>query len=276
VLSAIPLLVGEFGTDDIARVLQSLGQGVPSISSFGLIGIHFSFWIALIAFGLTIWAIIRTLRRDDSDGTDQAGPVNRVDQLSRNIFDGYREIEHLQTRTAISTIQRAVQQGHRLGSGDGNPGLQSRELVHKLDQSLCQALAQALDQCNQWSAVSPVPTSDEQWAEYLETSICRFVLLSDIYDLRPESLRLPCTLGLYRHAHRMDGIRVSLVSDQEYQWIMQLFGYTEDEIQAIEQWSAEAAEAATTAVEFVNVFSEKGINALHETELRLETAEASG
>ena len=267
VLAAIPLLVGEFPTESLASGLQWLGFGADFSVLFTRVGLHFSFWTALLAFGLTIWALSRTIRQDDGDGEDLDGPVATVEALSQSLFDGYRGFEHADVVAATQAVGQAVRAGGRFWA-DGDENLQAaRTRIHQLDLELAGVTAEALKQSHAWSAGSGTPADDEAWAESMEKQVCRFVLLSDVFDLRPKLLRLPVTLGLHRFCRHLGGLQSSPVSDHEFELIMTSFGYTDEERQHIDDWASAPERIELTAAEFLEAYNARGVNALHKAEI---------
>ncbi len=256
VLAAIPLLVGEYDTSSLSSAFQWVRFKMDLPFSFWSFGLQFTFWTALVTFGLTIWALLKTLRRESVADPDQEGWVAKVDDLTKALFDGYRGHEHPELEQAIYT-------DFDLESPEVE---EARNIVNKFDLKLAYAVASALDQCTEWEDDGPIPENDEAWAEYMERKVCSFVLLSDVYDLRPEMIYLPVTIGLYRFMYAAGRLSNPPVSDHEFERVMGRYGYSDEEIQNIYAWGQDADHTQSTAKQFVDAYVEAGINALHKVD----------
>ena len=271
VLAAIPLLVGQFETSALASAFpwSHLTFDFPSF------GLYFSFWTAFAAFVVTIIAVFWSSRRKTAFGSEQTGRVARVDGLSRALFDGFRGYEHPGlARSGVSKVIAAASEGQRFLEDSSESARVAREAVNTFDLKLARTVAEAVDLCSQWNDAGPHPQEDEDWAEYMEKRVCGFVLLSDVYDLRPEMLHLPVTLGFYRFMYVAGRLKSSPVSDHEFDQVMMSYGYSQEEIAGIHEWVVEGDRTESTAVKFVEAYVEAGIDALHKTDLA-PVAEAS-
>lgn len=244
VLAAVPLILGQFDTEALSS----------AIGWFPFqIGVHFSFWIALVAFAATLLAMAMTLGRGSRNRRrPRRGLLARVEDRSGELYDCYRSFGHAEVQEAILTCRQ-------LRGEDSPEARLARERVDRLDRRLARAAARAMDQAASWGGPQPLPTSDIAWACQAEQRVCRFVLLSDVYDLRPQSLALPLSLCLYRLHYRAGGLRGSPVSDWEWQRVMEAYDYTEAEREALESWAEEEAVRALTAVQFVDAARERGV-----------------
>ena len=256
VLAAIPLLVGEYDTLSLASAFRWLPFDIEAPFSFSSFGLQFSFWAALMAFLLTIWALAKTTRRDTKSDQSQGARVAVVDDLSKELFDGYRGYDHPE-------MQKLIFAGTAKSSTEGMAAL---ERVNKFDLSLAYAVADAIDQSTLWADLGSLPENDENWAEFMEKKVCSFVLLSDVYALRPEMLHLPITLGLYRFMYETGKLERTPVSTFEFEKVMMRFGYSDEEIEAINIWGQVEDHINLTAREFVKAYVAAGIDALHRTE----------
>ena len=204
VLAAIPLIAGQFSTADLSQALPWFPFGA---------GVYFSFWSALLAFAATLLAIVATLSRVRRPGRlPRSSPLRRLGEHADTLHDGYRRFGHRDVQRAIAELR----------SGSGQAEVAAR--VDRVDQELSRAVAAALDQAARWAGDAPAPSTDAGWARQAEERVCRFVLLSDVYDLRPERLALPRTLCLNRLHFAAGGLPTTPVSDWEWGLVMRVSG----------------------------------------------------
>jgi len=253
VLAAIPLIFGEFDTSSLATVIG------PLPIDFAGIGLNITFWAALVAMALTVFAIVNTWWSGHPTAVEPRGVVAEAKGHSRTLFDFYRGYGLARRRQMIfeeldeDTSWDDVTEQIRKARGE----------VSEFDLGAARAVAASLQKSQTWDVDAALPTSDEAWAEYMEQRVCRFVLLSDILDLRPENLHLPVTLCVHRFKYGAGGLNQSPVSDREFNRVMSNFGYSDPEIEEIEAWARRDDIEAATAVDFVDACEEAGITALH-------------
>lgn len=267
VLAAIPLLVGQFETGAIATGLAQLGLGEGFSRWFGGFGLHFSFWSALIAFALTVWALVRAMRRHRHDTPEAVGRIARLDTLTQTLFDLYRRHDHPSTDRASDVIFASCQDGRRLWSDGDDACRAARNQVHQLDQELARATVEIMDQCRDWRTPEQPPADDEAWVADLEQQVGRFLLLSNLYDLKPRVLQLPMSLFLLRFCPRLATMPRSPVSEREFAQIMGYYGYTAEEVEAISAWGESDDVQSLTGQEVLSALQDRGVTALHPDEM---------
>jgi hypothetical protein len=260
-LAAIPLLFGQY---DVQTLMTRIGHWFP----FGL-GVHVSFLAGLATLlGIGLVLGVNYLRSDRSIELHDSPLVTEVAQLSDTLFDGYRSYQHGTVKKAIfKDIQPSAYIQENVWDEGSDEEKAARELVHTLDKQLAETAALAMDKSYAWDEDNTLPQGDEAWAEDLEKKICRFVLLGDVIDLRPENLHLPLSLALYRYMYRRSGLSSPPVSKSEFDRVLNSFGYSDKEVLAVESWVRERELEAGTAVEFVRACLEEGITALHKRRL---------
>lgn len=256
VLAAIPLLVGEYDTAALSTAIPWAQIKFNSPFSFWGVGLQFTFWTALVTFGLTIWALTKTMRPEKDSHSGKAERVMKVDELSNALFAGYRGYTH-------DEIKKLIFNGIIWTSSEVE---NAREKVNTFDMKLAYVVAGAIDQCKQWEEGLALPENEEAWAEDIEKKVCRFVLLSEVFALRPEMLHLPVTLGLYRFMYGAGGLSICPVSDYEFNRVMTRFGYSDEEIEFINTWGQEEDHTQLTATKFVDAYVEAGIDVLHKVD----------
>lgn len=289
VLAAIPLLVGQYDTQALSGVVTNilstvfgwlpLGdsfQGVPYWS----IGLWGSFLIALAAFTLTLAALARTLKKPPAVDIPREDIVETASQCSESLFDSYRDYRHGGLEQEVSLrIKPNAYFGGEVWESASETSQTARARVDQFDRKAAEAVARAMDQCATWHEKDDEdekgahPDSDEAWAREMEKRVCRFVLASDVFDLRPEKLHLPATLSLYRWKFAAGGLGSTPVSDWEYEQVMAAFGYTEDEINALDKWAHESDLEDKSAAEVLNTILGFGLTARHEVDFSPEQTE---
>lgn len=96
--------------------------------------------------------------------------------------------------------------------------------------------------------------------EYYKKQVASFVLLGDVFALRPENLNLPMTLCLLRWKNPLS------VGDMEFKLVMRKFDYVDDEINWI-LYSWIPKQGKIKAIDFVNACVKGGITAEHRRRL---------
>lgn len=281
VLAAIPLLVGQYDTTSLADALRWLPFGMAEPDSFWRFGLHFSFWAALLAFALTMWALSKTLRRNTSGEEKREEILEKTEKRSEALFDFYRGYESDAVQGLVHRVIRPdVVNGGRFWESASTEAKEARERLHDFDREMARTLVKAIDQCKDWDPAPPTPTTDwdgyspnpvpnspEAWARDMEGRICSFVLGRDVFDLRPEKLNLPITLSLYRFKYGRTRTVVNPVSDWEFELALKSFGFSEDEIEIAEEWAGMPEVAEMTPLQFIDACMEVGITALHPMDL---------
>ena len=256
VLAAIPLLVGEYDTAALSSAIPWAQIKFNTPFSFWGFGLQFTFWTALVTFGLTIWALTKTMRPEKIPDSEKSQRVVLVREFSEAIFAGYRGYVHEEMKKVI--FDRIL-----MASTKDEDAL---ALVNTFDVNLAHVAAGAIDQCKLWQESLGFPEDEEAWAEDMDKKICSFVLLGEVFDLRPEMLRLPVTLGLYRFMYAAGNLVSSPVSDYEFNKVMTRFGYSEDEIEYINTWGQQEEHTQLTATKFVDAYVEAGIDIFHKVD----------
>jgi len=285
VLAAIPLLVGQFDTDALSTVFAAIlsrafgwlpfrydFQAFP----YWTVGLWISFLGALVAVTLTLWTLATTSGKPRSDKDERRGFVSKARQCSEALFDSYREYK------------------------DADFGKMGLNGVDALDRRTAESVAIAMDHCAEWhreevgeeieiirAERDPWWTRflgaryrerrkrnrlDRAWAREAERQVCRFVVASDVFDLRPEKFHLPATLCLYRWKYASAALGSSPVSDWEFQLVMGGFDYTETEIRALEVWAISNQIEEKTASQAREAILAAGITAFNEVDLSEEIA----
>ncbi len=292
VLAAIPLLVGQYDTVALSGVVTNILstvfgwllppeadlQGIP----FWSIGLWSSFLIALVAFTLTLATLARTLKKPPAVDIPREDIVERANHCSESLFDSYRDYKNGGLEREVSLkIKPAAFFGGEVWESASETSRSARAHVDQFDRRAAGDVARAMDQCAVWHESDPseetgVHTgSDEAWALEMEKRVCRFVLASDVFDLRPEKLHLPATLFLYRWKFASGGLGASPVSDWEYEQVMAAFGYTEAELHALDQWAQQSDMEEKSAAEVLKEILGFGLTARHEVDFSQEEGRAA-
>lgn len=247
VLAAIPLIVGQFETSELAEALPWF--------PFHL-GLYFSFGTAVIAFVATVVAILITfLSGRKSSAKDRVEDLDTVEAFAADLFDGYRSYKHPRITEAVAAVKAT--------EGTSTPQVEGAcKLIHQLDRRLAGAVARSLRQAEIWGDQDKLPETDEEWARSMEFRVCRFVLMSDVFDLRPEYLHLPITLSLYRFRHEMGGLSRNPVSGWEFHQVLETFGIQEQEATDLEEWAASEPVQQLEPLEFARALEDRGITAM--------------
>ncbi len=258
VLAAIPLLVGEYDTAALSTAVPWAHIKINTPFSFWGVGLQFTFWTALVTFGLTIWALSKTVKPEKVSHSDQSERLLKVKEYSQALFAAYRGYVHDEMK------QKVIFEKIIFGSVEDD---NARETVHAFDVKLAYVAAGAIDQCQQWQKSLVLPEDEEAWAEDMEKKVCSFVLMSEVFDLRPEMLYLPVTLGLLRFMHAKGNLHIVPVSDYEFNRVMGRYGYSEDEIKFVNAWGKQDQHTQLTATAFVGAYVGAGIDVLHKVDL---------
>jgi hypothetical protein len=286
VLTAIPLLVGTYETQSLARMVGWLPFGWGHPDNFWKFGLFSSFALALVAVAVVVWAFNRTRKGNSAKGAGRAEVLRKTDAHSDRLFDSYRAYGDDSIQKLIGHIRRES----RLGKieifdeiyGDRQ---EAGNTVHAFDLEMARGVVEAFNQSQEWNQAAPSKGADqpgssptfpnrdespkkvrireEKLAKDMERRMAGFVLERDIFDLRPESLMLPITLCLYRLKLGRGRSGVNPVSDWEFQTGMEAFGFSEEEMGDIERWAEREDIRELTPAEFIDRCEKEGISALH-------------
>ena len=275
VLAAIPLIFGSYDTEALAWIVSWIPFDPDLPDRFWSFGLVFSSLAALIAFFATLWALTQTLRTKRDEEEEAGSTVRTADALSDAVFDSFRGYGSDEVKTAIfGRIQRESWFSGQTWEEAEAPCKEARAFIHEVDVTAARAVARALDQCQLWRGGSGIPADDEAWAQQMEKEVCRFVLQSDVFDLRPSNLHLPATLSTYMFRFADGGLGWAPVTNTEFNRVFRSFGYSEKEIETIGALGRDVAECAKTATQFVEAMIELGVSAKHEVRFATEAEES--
>lgn len=290
VLAAIPLLVGSYETTALARTIGWLPGLLGSPEYFWGFGLILSFSAGLAAIGFVFWALRKSSLKN-AEIVERSEILEKADTYSETLFDFYRAYRDAAIEGKILSVikKEASQRRPHCWDESSLAAQAARTEVHDFDLALAKTMVTNLNQSQKWSqaalseggeignrATPQNPDPDKAWAQYIESLICGFVAEREVFDLRPEYLRLPISLCLIRLKYGKDRPPVNPVADWEFEVGMKSFGYTGDEIQAIEDWAEQPKISGLSPMEFIQACDNSGINSLHPAEFSLEAETLEG
>lgn len=107
-----------------------------------------------------------------------------------------------------------------------------RYQVERWDQAACTELIRV------WEWLKQTEEKEKKIKDRLTVlhhQIHRFVLALDLLDNRPAPLPLPRALALYRYKST-DFVPSSVISDFEFEQVLNGYGFDDDEVRAIDAW----------------------------------------
>lgn len=99
--------------------------------------------------------------------------------------------------------------------------------------------------------------------------VLRFVILVELMDQRLSPFPLPLALTVFRHASRRYVAR-SIVSDYEFEQVLNGYGYEDSEVEAIDRWVEKWGRLE--ARDLVKKLQELGVSAVHDRTIKAPPA----
>jgi len=251
-LTAFPLVVGDMNWSELQEVIarwpapfQWLGDLVSAIHPYlvlmglsGALGV-----IGLLLFG-TFWS---SRRRKPHPQREFLALGRRLNQMTRGVEDVLPVVSRVRSKAFVSRVwagkeedPEVQQDRERLAREDGK----AIEVLMDLDDWL-----QRNENTHRASGINA--TTRE---------VLRFVILVELMDQRLNPFPLPLALCYFRYASRRYVSR-SIVSDYEFEQVLNGYGFEDSEVAAIDQWVEKWGRLETR--ELLKRLGDLGVSALH-------------
>lgn len=283
-ITAFPLLIGQMDWQELQHVighwpgkLQWLGNLLREMHPYLVLIATLSAG-TIIAFLLTLilWAAV------------QSRPKRKIEeqpaewlQIGRQIMDVWQLVNRMMPTIRQLRMQAFVSRARPIEADDLR---NLRQRIDEGDQEVCRKLLTVWKWLQQHEGQDEASAGTDEITD-LEHKVIRFILLTELLDNRPIPFPFPLALCLFRYKST-DFVGSSVVSDFEFEQVLNGYGYDDDEIAAIDKWVEQplnrferyrthplAEKGARLrdlpANEFLDALREViGVSALHQREIR--------
>lgn len=292
-VTAFPILIGELDweqlQDEISKwsgVVKWIG-GIFQTSHSSLVFVATVSASILIALLLGIilltflrldrrrrvWTFLLPDQRRKSKVAKSGRKIVKVGQLARGAEPAIVELQ----KVASDSVAVA-------GSNEPEPVAALRQEIDAKDKEACNLLVEVwtwLDGRPQDPELRPVLVKVWNWllgrpqkskpqdtadAQALHAEVDRFIIRAELLDNRLVPFPLPLALCLYRY-------RVDVVSDFEFQQVLNWYGFTDEEVKKIKNIVEQNKHLPPRG--FVNTLRQNGVSALHDKRIMPPTDEPS-
>lgn len=229
-VTAFPLLIGQMDWAELKETMErwpgffaglaSLLQAVqPFLTLISIAG-------AISVISILLVVVLRSFLppRGDPEERELERQGEALIRVRETIREGLPLIRSLREQAFIS---------HRIPDQEEPSEVQRmRRQVEEWDQAACTELIRVWE----WLKLTEEKEKkSEDRLTALHHRIHRFVVALDLLDNRPAPLPLPRALALYRYKST-DFVRSSVISDFEFEQVLNGYGFDDDEVRAIDAW----------------------------------------
>lgn len=284
-VSAFPILIGQMGWSELRQVLSRWWIGKVLQAAHPYLAP-----IAVLTAGVGIVSLLVVLARS----AVQARTLSRAQQLAAQGRQAPTEKEEVWRELGSQIVQvwqrvdRAEEMINRLhheafvsrsSTLAAEELLRLRRQVDEWDREACETLVRVWE----WLQHMKQQDEPEDNLEWLKQQIHQFIVLTELLGQRPVPFLLPVALCLFRY-RSTDFVQRSVVSDFEFERILNGYGFEDSEVEAIDQWveqplsqvpgfhehplATQKARLRDLPIrEFVEAIRSLGVTALHEKKI---------
>lgn len=236
-VSAFPILIGQMGWSELQQVLSLWWIGKVLQAAHPYLAP-----IAVLTAGAGIVSLLVVLARS----AVQARRLSRVQQVvaqrrhaSAERDEVWRELgsQIVQVWQGVDRAKETINQLRHEAFVSHSSTLAAEELlrlrrqVDEWDREACETLIRVWE----WLQQTKQQDEPEDNLEWLKQRIQQFIVLTELLDQRPVPFPLPVALCLFRY-RSTDFVEHSVVSDFEFEQILNGYGFEDSEVAAIDQW----------------------------------------
>jgi len=288
-ITAFPILIGQMDWTELKEVIshwpgvfRGLGSILEAVHPYLVLIATISAG-SVIAFLLTmvVWTALRA--RGTRKGVVESTGVEKWREIGSKITQVWQLVGR--SRRDIGTLRESAFGSMRVPGGKEDEKVRGlREQVDKWDRIAYCNLVEAWEWLRSLSEkIYENPPKEE--LDYLRLRVWQFIISTELLGNRPAPFPFPVALCLFRYKST-DFVKSTVVSDYEFQQVLKGYGFTDDEVKAIDRWADlplsqvkgytnhELARQGKRlrdlpAGEFVKVLREVvGVSALHEREIQ--------
>ncbi len=226
-LTAFPLVVGDMNWAELQEVIARwpgpfhwLGSAISAVHPYlvlaslsGALGV-----IGLLLFG-TFWS---SRQRRPHPQQQFLALGRRLNQMTRGVEEILPVVSRVRSKAFVSRVWAGKQEDQEVQ--------QDRERLDREDRKALEVLLEVDDWLRRNEDAAGAPGMDSTTREIL-----RFVILVELMDQRLNPFPLPLSLCYFRYASRRYVAR-SIVSDYEFEQVLNGYGYEDSEVEAIDKW----------------------------------------
>jgi biopolymer transport protein ExbB/TolQ len=236
-ITAFPILIGQMDWTELQQVISRWPKPFTWLGTF-LKSIHpYLVLIAVVAAGAVIFfllgMLLYTASRVHPERRDISAETDEFSEVGSSIIKVWQSVDR--ARPLVNELRERAFISHRV------PGIEEPEDVQRLrkqiddgDRTACQQLVEVWEWLRQIDQALEAPPEDE--LEYLKLRVHRFIILTELFDNRPVPFPFPLALCLFRYKST-DFVTSTIVSDFEFEQILNGYGFDDDEVKAIDQWA---------------------------------------
>lgn len=251
-LTAFPLVVGDMNWAELQEVIARwpgpflwLGNLISAIHPYlvlaslsGALGV-----IGLLLFG-SFWSSRHRRPRPQQQFLALGRRLNR---MTRDVEAILPIVSRVRSKAFVSRVWAGKQEDEEVR--------QDRERLDLEDRKAVEVLLEVDDWLRRNEDGAATSALDSTTREVL-----RFVILVELMDQRLNPFPLPLALSVFRYASRRYVAR-SIVSDYEFEQVLNGYGYEDSEVEAIDRWVEKWGRLE--ARDLVKKLQELGVSALH-------------
>ena len=283
-ITAFPILIGQMDWTELQQVISHWPKLFAWLGAF-LESMHpYLVLIAVVAAGAVIvfllGMLLYTALRVRPEGRDTLVETDTLLETGSKIIKVWQLVNRL-LPIANELSERAFI-SRRVPGPEPEEVQRLRKQIDDGDRTACQHLVEVWEWVGQIDRLLEAPPEDE--LERLKLRAHRFIILTELLDNRPTDFPFPVALCLFRYKST-DFVPSTVVSDFEFEQVLNGYGFNDDEVKAIDQWAEQPLRVIEgyaghelaqqgkrvkdlPAGEFVRVMREViGVSALHEREI---------
>jgi len=286
-VTALPLIIGQMGWAELQETMGRWPQPFVRLFPFlQMIQPMLTFISIVAAVGIIavlMSVIIRTFLPPMED------PEEREWKRNGRILAEAWNLIHRSRPQILSLREQAFVSRRIPGEPESSEIQQKRRQIEEWDEQICEHLIQVWEQIKRYEEQEQ-KSNDRLTA--LHHRIHRFTLALELLGHRPAPLPFPRALCLYRYKST-DFVASSVVSDFEFEQVLNGYGFDDDEVHAIDEWVERPLQAIPELNQRYPILAQQGkrlrdlpprdfvwalkeivgVSAMHEREIKSQTQE---
>lgn len=228
-VTALPLLIGQMGWEELQATIkrwpEPFVQLFPFLQTIQPILTMIGMAAALLIIFILMFVLSSRFLPSREDMLER-----EWNRLGRLLIETWELIR--QDRPQIHDLRKLAFTSHTIpGKAEPAEVRRMREEVERLDEEVCERLVQVWE----WLKQQEEKGKNKDRLIALHYRIHFFTMALELLDRRPSPLPLPRALCLYRYKST-DFVRSSVVSDFEFEQVLNGYGFDDDEAHAIDAW----------------------------------------
>lgn len=291
-ITAFPILIGQMDWNELQQVISHwpkpflwIGAILKALHPYLVLIATISAAVVIaLLLGLLVWTALQNKvqrGRMVVDQGEQEGEDKEWQEIGVKIIQVWQLVEH--TKETVNELRKMAFISRRVPGEELEEVKALRWQVDKWDQEACERLIEVWEWLKRIEQETEATPKDE--LDWFKLRVHRFIVATELLDNRPVPFPFPLALCLFRHKST-DFVSSTIVSDFEFEQILNGYGFDDDEVRAIDRWAEQPLSAIQRyanhelarqgkrlkdlpAKEFVTAMREiVGVSALHEREVK--------